>query len=412
MANFSGTALFVVADAGTLNFADDQMRDRLELNGWTVTLKSDEDAFLDTDSNWETFDVAVVSESVSSSTIGTSGRDAVVGVVMLEPGAADDWDLSTTAGNNGAATQLNMIANHETGAGIAAGGGNNNELDITTTSKQMALLDDESTGAVTVSGRGAGTDLFTGYWLKGATLTTGTAADVRIFDGMWKISSSAPDETITPGFVNTDLAWAVFDAEVEFAAGNDIETDRQLGVPVADLVTTDWTKIDATNYFADVDDGKTPDSATTMVTSPNNPTTSPISFDLTSLTDPVGNAFHTVAVGFRREVGGRVATLTAELRQGYVNESTLGTLIATSGAVDVDLNLPWGGLVIQPTTTEADNITGYTDLQVRLIADTSGGGATTRLQVTSIRLLIDGGAAVAATVYPPFPRRQNTLVRM
>lgn len=411
MANFSGTALFVVADAGTLNFADTQMKDRLELNGWTVTLKSDEDSFLDTDSNWETFDVAVVSESVSSSTLGTSGRDAVVGVVFLEPGGADDWDLSTTAGSGGGATHLNMIANHETGAGLAAGGGNDFELLVVTTSKTLVHLTDESSGAVTVSGRGQLTDLLTGYWLLGATLTTGTAADVRIFDGMWKISTSAPDETITPGFVNTDLSWAIFDAEVEFAAGNDIETDRQLGVPVADLVTTGWTKVDATNYFADVDDGTIPDSATTMVTSPNNPSSVPISFDLTSLTDPTNNNFHTVAVAFRRETGSRVATLTAELRQGYVNESTLGTLIATSGAVAVDISTPWGGLILHLTITEADNITDYTDLQIRLLADTSGGGATTRIQVTSIRLLIDGGVTVAA-VYPPFPRRQNTLVRM
>ena len=412
MANFSGTALFVVADAGSLNFADDQMRDRLELNGWTVTLKSDEDSFLDTDSNWETFDVAVVSESVSSSTIATSGRDAVVGVLFLEPGGVDDWDLATTAGNAGGATQLNMIANHETGAGLAGGSGNDHELVVVTTSKQMSLIDDESSGAVTIAGRGGGADLFIGYWVKGADLTTGTAADKRVYDGTWKISSSAPDETSTPGFVNTDLAWSIFDAEVEWLANNDIETDRQLGVPVADLVTTGWSKIDATNFFADVDDGKTPDSATTMVTSPNNPSSSPISFDLTSLTDPANNNFHTVAVGYRRETGSRVMTITSELRQGYVNESTLGTLIAASAADDVDSATSWGGQTLQLTTTEADNITDYTDLQVRVVANVSGGGSTTRLQVTSIRLLIDGGAAVAATVYPPFPRRQNTLVRM
>lgn len=399
MANFTGTALFVVADAGTLNFADTQMKDRLELNGWTVTLKSDEDAFLDTDSNWETFDVAVVSESISSSTLGTSGRDAVVGVVFLEPGGVDDWNLAVTAGNSGAATALNMIANHETGAGLAAGGGNDFELDVVTTSKQMAILDDESSGAVTVSGRGSGgVDLFTGYWVLGATLTTGTAAERRVYDAMWKISTSAPDETVSPGFVNTDLSWAIFDAEVEWAAGNDITTDRQLGVPDNDLVTTDWTKTDATNFFADVDDGAIPDSATTMVTSPSNPIASPISFDLATLTDPTNNNFHTVAVAFRRETGSRVATLTAELRQGYVNESTLGTEIATSGAVSVDSVTHWGGLILQLTDTEEDNITDYADLQIRLVANTSGGGATTRIQVTSIRLLIDGGAAGPQTI--------------
>ena len=132
----------------------------------------------------------------------------------------------------------------------------------------------------------------------------------------------------------------------------------------------------------------------------------------TVLSDPTNNQLHTVAVGWRRETGSRTLTLDVQLRMGYVNESTLGTEIATSGADGADGGTDWGGTHLQLTSSEIDLITDYTDLQIRCLANTSGGGATTRAQITSIRLLTDGPGVVAATVYPPFPRRQNTLVRM
>ena len=409
MANFSGTCLFVVGDAGALTVPDGNLKDRLEANGWTVTVKSDEDAFLDTDSNWETFDVAVVAESVSSGTLGTSGRDAVVGVIMLEPGSVDDWDLATSAASGRDTTGIEIHTNDEINAGLA-GSGEFHEISVTTATKDFRGLTDESSGAVAVANNKASTsEEVLVRWESGASLTTGTAADRRVYIGWFREDKDDPPNEDVVGFVVDDTGYAIFDASVEWAASNDIETDRQLGVPIADLVTTGWAKDDATNYFADVDDGKVPDSATTAVTSPNNPSNSPISFDVTSLTDPSNTVFHTVAVGWRRGAGGRTLTLTYELRQGYVNESTLGTLIAgdtntADGATD------WGGNILQLTPTEANNITDYTDLQFRLVADTSGGGATTRLEITSVRFLIDGGAGIAAPLIAR--RRQLTTVRL
>ncbi len=119
MASFSGTALFVVGDAGSLTVPDGNLKDRLEGVGYTVTVKSDDDTFIDTDSNWETFDVAVVSESCSSSTIGTSGRDAVVGIMLLEGGSADDYDLASSAASGTDSTSLHFTTNDAIAAGIA-----------------------------------------------------------------------------------------------------------------------------------------------------------------------------------------------------------------------------------------------------------------------------------------------------
>ncbi len=91
-----------------------------------------------------------------------------------------------------------------------------------------------------------------------------------------------------------------------------------------------------------------------------------------------------------------------------MSEGSKGTLIATlTGRVDPQN--AWGGDFLQLTPTEADNITDYTDLFVR--ADYTATGNSEH-EIANIRFLVDGGVAVAATVYPPFPRRQNTLVRM
>ncbi len=412
MANFSGTCLFVVGDAGALTVPDGNLKDRLETNGWTVTAKSDDDTFIDTDSNWETFDVAVLSESCSSSTIGTSGRDAVVGILVLEGGSVDDYDLTTSAAFGRDATQIEIHTNDETAAGLAGSGAPpTEEITVATLTKELGGLTNESSGAVAVASSGASSaEEVLVRWESGADLTTGTAADRRVWVGMFREDKDDPPNEDVVGFVINDTGYAIFDASVEWVAGNDIETDRQLGVPIADLVTTSWTKTDATNYFEDVNDGKVPDSATTAITSPNNPSASPISFDLTSLIDPSNDILHTVAVGWRRVSGTRALTLETQLRQGYVNESTLGTLIATSGALDADVQFEWGGSILQLTTTEADDITDYTDLQIRFLADTSGGGSTARAEITSVRLLIDGAPDAAAPLIAR--RRQLTTVRL
>ncbi len=395
MANFSGTCLFVTADAGTLNFADDQMRDRLELNGWTVTLKSDEDSFLDTDSNWETFDLAVVSESVSSSTLGTSGRDAVVGVVFLEPGGVDDWDLATTSANSSTQSTINMIANHEIGAGLAADAGTNNNLIITTTSKQMSDIDDESSGAVTVAGRFDDVDLFIGYWELGAALTTGTAAERRVYDGMWKMATA---EETSPGFFNNDLSWAIFDAECEWAAGNDVETDRQVAVPVTEITATGgWT-----GSVTNIDD-----PVTLTTTSPYDSTSvsGVLVVELGDLTDPANNSFHTLALAFRRATTSGNPSATLAMHQDYVSEGDQGTIIA-SMTMDIDAGTSAGGDILQPTSAEIDNITDYTKLFGR-IDYTDAGNAS--LEVYNLKLLVDGAPAGAPSLVIPTRRHGTRL---
>ena len=64
MANKTFTFLFVIKNAASITASDQEIVDRLERIGATVTLKSEDDTFIDTDANWETFDGAGVSETV------------------------------------------------------------------------------------------------------------------------------------------------------------------------------------------------------------------------------------------------------------------------------------------------------------------------------------------------------------
>ena len=403
MANFSGTALFVTADAGTLNTADTEMKDRLSDNGYTVTLKSDEDSFLDTDSNWETFDVAVVSESVSSSTLGTSGRDAVVGVVMLEPGDLDDWDLASNAGISIDEAECEPVAIFDWMGGFAGSSTKNNQT-IATEDKGLAYMTNPSSGADQgfISNEATTRSTMSG-WELGATLTTGTAADRRVWIGWFRIDTGLPGggNEATGGFVVNDNGWAMFDSAVEWVKGDLLTTDRQVAVADDEITATGgWT-----GTVTNIDD-----TVTVTTTSPYDSTNASgvLVVALGDLTDPVGTALHTVAIASRHSTGAGSGAVTYELYQTYVSEGSKGTLIASTTGY-LDAQTAWGGDVIQLTPTEADNITDYTDLFVRVDYTVA---TTSEMEIANIRFLVDGGVAVAATVYPPFPRRQNTLVRM
>src|SRR5512141_1170779 len=84
--------------------------------------------------------------------------------------------------------------------------------------------------------------------------------------------------------------------------------------------TNIYTTIDETSYSdADYIRSTTDPASTVYVTK------------LTSITDPVSSSGHTLRVraGTDQASGGNQIDLTAQLRQGYTNEGSPGTLIAT-----------------------------------------------------------------------------------
>ncbi len=406
MANYSGAALFVVATAGSLNAADTEMKDRLEALGYTVTEKSDEDSFLDTDSNWVTgFDVAVVSESCSSSTLGTSGADAAQGIVLIEGGVIDDWNLGTAAATNvggGDHSSIEISTNHFLGAGLA-GNGDDFELTQSALNKAMHHLPSPSSGAVGIAGIVNKTHHISS-WLSGADETTGTTPERRVFLGNFRIDAGDPPDEDADGFANNDLGWATFDAAVWWCGYVSLTTDLQLVFPVTEITRTGtWSA----NAVTDIDD-EVPSTAASYA---SGATSGVLVFRLGTLTDPQSDKFHTLAIAHRRSVTGGTPTLSFSTHRNYVSEGDQGTTVVTkAGKVD-SAGTEWGGDIIDLTTTEADTIVGseYTDdlyVRIAFTADSTG-----QVQIANIRFIADG-APVATGVYPPFPRRRNRRVRM
>ena len=406
MANYSGALLAAVGDAGSLHQTTQDAIDQIEATGWTVTLKSDDDAFLDTDSNWVTgFDVAYVDESVSSSTLASSGRDAAQGTVFEEPGGVDDWDLTTTSANivgGGDNDHLEWAGSHKLNAGMF-GDGTENEAFLTSTAvKELHFLDDPSSGAVSIATILDTTGMVMS-WLTGATLTTGTAAARRVFHGFMRhdIGASQPEDSAS--LVN-DQGWALLLSALEWCAENDITSTRQIAVPTSETTATgQWS-----GAVTDIDD---PELVTATGVYDSGNASGVLVVELGDVTDPANTVYHELAVAHRRSVNGGSPTATMALHQGYNSEGDQGTTIASMALAftSPDTRKGWGGNILKLTTTEANNITDYSDLQVRIDYTRS---APSKMEIANIRFLVDGAPDAVAAVYPPFPRRQNTLVRM
>ena len=155
----------------------------------------------------------------------------------------------------------------------------------------------------------------------------------------------------------------------------------QFARPTGDLDNTgSWTPDVGPALWEDLDDGASADGNT--VVSDSSPTTSePFTVDLGTITDPTISTGHILRIRWAKNSGGGGSkTIRIELREGYVNESTQGTLIATD---DYSLN----STTLQNDETalsgaEADNIGDYSDLQIRVM----GVSSNRALQVDFVEL--------------------------
>lgn len=89
---------------------------------------------------------------------------------------------------------------------------------------------------------------------------------------------------------------------------------------------------------------------------------------LTSITDPVSSSGHTIRARMGTDVasGGNQINATVELRQGYVAETSQGTLIATLTQNNISAG-SFSDYSLALSTTEADSITNYADLYFRVV---------------------------------------------
>ena len=140
----------------------------------------------------------------------------------------------------------------------------------------------------------------------------------------------------------------------------------QFARPAGDLDNTgSWTPDVESTLWEELDDGASPDG--NSVVSDTSPTTSePFTVDLNTITDPEISTGHILRIRWAKNSGGGGAkTVRIELREGYVNEGSPGSVRATD-----DYSINSTTLNTDATTLsagEADSISDYSDLQIRIM---------------------------------------------
>lgn len=144
----------------------------------------------------------------------------------------------------------------------------------------------------------------------------------------------------------------------------------QFGRPSADTYNADgWVEDDGTSttIFDQIDEASLDDAD--YIKSPVAPTNDVYVTLLSTLEDPVSSSGHTVRVRHQKDAaGGATINLTVELRQGYVNEGSQGTLIATVMSA-VALSETATTTTYNLSGAEADAITNYASLYLRFLAN-------------------------------------------
>lgn len=143
----------------------------------------------------------------------------------------------------------------------------------------------------------------------------------------------------------------------------------QFGRPSTDTVREAWEEDDGTtvDIWDQIDEVVADDLD--FVRSALVPTNDVYATKLTTVTDPVQSTGHIVRFRYGKDASaGAQIDLTIQLRQGYVDEVTQGTLIATVATLT---NIPSGWTAGNYTLSgaEADAITNYADLFLRFVAN-------------------------------------------
>ena len=142
----------------------------------------------------------------------------------------------------------------------------------------------------------------------------------------------------------------------------------QFARPNADITDGNWLNDagSAVDLFASIDE-VTP-SDTDFIESGLAPSSDAVAMHLSDPEDPQSSTGHIIR--WRRgknTSGGAQIDLTTQLRQGYVSEASQGTLITSQA----DNNIPDAFTTTSYTLSgaEADSITNYADLQLRIVAN-------------------------------------------
>lgn len=141
----------------------------------------------------------------------------------------------------------------------------------------------------------------------------------------------------------------------------------QFARPDADLHVGNFTTHSGgtTNLFATIDEAS-PDDAD-YIRSPASPSSQVYACRLSDVSDPSSSTGHVIRMRTSVDQANQESlSFTQQLRQGYQNESTQGTLIASQTRTGVT-STTWTTSTYTLSGAEADAITDYTDLAFRFI---------------------------------------------
>lgn len=143
----------------------------------------------------------------------------------------------------------------------------------------------------------------------------------------------------------------------------------QLARPSTDTTRDNWEEDDGTttNIWDQIDEVIADDAD--FIRTQLTPTNDVYVTKLTSLEDPISATGHTVRYRYGKDAaGGDRIDLTIELRQGYVDEGTQGTLIATVATL-TDIAVAWNAGTYTLSAGEANAISDYTNLYLRFVGN-------------------------------------------
>jgi hypothetical protein len=142
----------------------------------------------------------------------------------------------------------------------------------------------------------------------------------------------------------------------------------QFARPSVDTLNDNWQEDDGgtTDIFDQIDESvaDNADFIRTQLT----PTSDVYVTKLTTVEDPLLSTGHVVRYRYAKNAaGGDAIDLIVQLRQGYVNEGTPGTLIASASHSGISETFTDG--TINLSGAEADAITNYADLYLRFVGN-------------------------------------------
>jgi len=220
--------LMVVGNAGSLSTRDQAKKDLMEGWGMTVTLLSDQENQSAYDAAAADADVAYITESVSSGTVGTKTNGFTIGVVNDEPYLNDALEVASSNGSSFTDNRIDIIDNSHYITSEIADGDMNNLVVTTSSQTHYSVSGTLGSGATVLATRDSNADPTLVAVDIGAQLEDGSSAAGRRVLLPWGSSIDMSTlNSVGEQIIERSLRWA----GAEVAASS-----TSIGIAAADTI--------------------------------------------------------------------------------------------------------------------------------------------------------------------------------